>query len=397
MKKFRQAIGSILRKVRRKPSKSTSVVCEDPLSNLAGSQQTPSIPMASQQVPHYRINSECITIFVTTGGQSSYASTVDCHSNRSTDASPYATASSATSVGTPSISADQCYKAELAALGLAMKLPLAELSLIASDSNFLLSSGEPIKEADFCALKASPESIVDESSQDHYRESRFDIFEEKRGPSDIVLPKAVPISTAGFDTQSPPPTKPIEPYPSHPAFLSNEEFAALPHYEDIEDDPAYDIFYTRTNKSFSSIASLSSYISTMQTDSSWLAKIRTGIDIGGVLYFLEKGVKRKASVKVSSAPTTKREADDEEEIECPSKRRDCRIREMGIAGRVGGLYPSGYDAEWHDAHGYEVIDGESDDENALMTLVEFLESKQRNAYGFAAWDDGYGGYGHEIF
>jgi hypothetical protein len=307
-----------------------------------------------------------------------------------------------------------------------MKLPPQELSLIASDSNLFLRSGQAIKEADFCNLQTSMATTVDLCPYNYWKRSKFNISEEKRGLGDVIVPGVR--GESGGDpapalcTPSPLPSaslsKPIakpapnSAQPGHPAFLSDAEFASLPHYEDIEDDVTYNTYYTRLGDSFVSIASLSSYIIPAQVNESWVQQVKLGFDIGGELHFFKQGAKRKKLYGAVDGVNMKAKSHGQHDVaECEVKKRDCRIREKRVRGRFGmAMCTDELDAEWEEAYenGYvfnardenislvgEVNSG--NDNAVLLGILGSLGIAPQDVDGCESVDDGFGGYGREIF
>jgi hypothetical protein len=178
--------------------------------------------------------------------------------------------------------------------------------------------------------------------------------------------------------------------PNHPAFLSTSEFDSLPQYEDIEEDPTYQSFYTRSHESLASIASLSDYVDPACIDEAWGTMVKRGFDIGGDLYFFKQGVKRKREETTCT--------DDDENLDF----------EPGSGGEVD-------DGSNFVEEDEPVSESEPEDEyagkidhsmiaKAILSWDPAVMDRLMRRMGISVDDDyrtkmmdGYGGYGEEIF
>jgi hypothetical protein len=363
------------------------------------------------------------------------------------DASPIPTLSSRTSAAASSSNAERRYKEEMMLLVSSMNLQSAEYDITASDSTISLGSDISTKQTvpytEYAPASTATNRLV---------ETEIDIFEEKRGASDIAVPRTKGgnhlISTSTIWTSFPPllPASTSDPHtPStsslsesvaisvavrlnHHAFLSEAEFAALPNYEDVEKHPDYNTYYERPEESFASTATVTTYSEpTCGGPSCELARhTKMGIDIRGEFHLLKQGTKRKESSvttdRLGSQPVLDSLGD-----QSPSsavKKRDCRVREKQIRGRLGvsmctdeadfewemarhkkpGFYSAKYEAYCRYLEEFMKDDDDDDDDDEEDDDDEYADDDEVETGSFRyrgpvlqIVDDGFGGYGKEIF
>jgi len=135
-----------------------------------------------------------------------------------------------------------------------------------------------------------------------------------------------------------------------------------------------------------------------------MRQVKMGFDIGGELHFFKKGVKRGDGI-VEMVDWNEKVAESE------VKRRDCRVREKSIRGRFGmAMSTDEQDADWEEAFedGYvfrtrneaqwPTAEADSRTDNAvLMGILDCLGIAPQDVKDPGPADDGYGGYGKEIF